>query len=69
MLLDKCTARDISVQGGSDKGFGQGRRNDGHCIAKVDCTWSFYTNDIPDCDGTAARKAEEAAAAAKKKAD
>jgi len=30
-------------------------------ITQVNCKYSFYTNDLTDCDGGAAKKAKEAA--------
>lgn len=47
-VVDKCTASNIQVADGTDRGWGQGRAGDGYCSAEVQCKLRFYTPMI-DC--------------------
>jgi hypothetical protein len=47
--LKSCRAKDVAVKKGDDRGWGQGRANNGFCSAKVDCSMSFYTNQLASC--------------------
>ena len=45
-VVDGCTARNVQVADGNDRGWGQGRAANGYCSAQVSCKVRFFTPQI-----------------------
>lgn len=46
VTVDYCRPLNVSFAEGTDRGWGQGRANNGHCSADVSCVWRFTTYDL-----------------------
>jgi len=46
VTVNQCSVLSWSASEGHDRGWGQGRANNGHCTADVQCDWTFTTHNF-----------------------